>query len=143
MVNIVVVSHIRALAHGVKSLADSLLQCGELTTNRAVCVRIAAVGGIVGTDGQVAMGTSAEAILQAICGAWSDEGVLILFDIGSALLSTETALELLPDERRTRCRIADAPLVEGTIAAAMEASFGCDLDAVCAAAEAARQMQKL
>ena len=143
MVNLVVVSHIQELAHGAKALADSLMQCGELTTGNASRVQIAAVGGIVQADGQVGMGTSAETIVQAICGAWSDDGVLLLFDIGSALLSTETALDLLPDERRARCRIADAPLVEGTIAAAMEASFGCALDEVCAAAEAARQMQKL
>ncbi len=142
MVNIVVVSHVRELAHGVKALADSLMQCGELTTGRAACVQIAAVGGIVRADGQIGMGTSAEDVRQAICGAWSDEGMLLLFDIGSALLSTETALDLLTEAARARCRIADAPLVEGTIAAAMEASFGCDLDAVCAAAEAAREMCK-
>ncbi len=143
MVNIVVVSHVRELAHGVKALADSLMQCGELTTGRAARVRIAAVGGIAQANGEFGLGTSAETIVQAICGAWSDEGVLVLFDIGSALLSTEAALELLTEAERARCRIADAPLVEGTIAAAMEASFGCSLEQVCTAAEAARQIRKL
>lgn len=143
MVNILVVSHSRELACGVKALADSLLCCGELAADGMERVQIIAVGGVPEAGNRFAMGTSTHAIGEAICKLWNDDGILVLFDIGSALMSTEMALDLLADEQRARCCIADAPLVEGTIAAAMEASLGRPLNEVCEAAEAARQLQKL
>ena len=62
----------------------------------------------------------------------------MLCDLGSAILTAETALDFLDDEERARVRIVDAPLVEGGVAAAVAAESGDDLDAVVAAAESAR-----
>jgi phosphocarrier protein FPr len=59
------------------------------------------------------------------------EGVLALVDLGSALLSAEMALELLPAETRARVRLCPAPLVEGAIVAAVQSGLGSDLETVC------------
>ena len=62
----------------------------------------------------------------------------VLCDLGSAILTAETALDFLDDDVRARVRIVDAPLVEGGVAAAVAAEAGDDLDQVVAAAESAR-----
>ncbi len=69
--------------------------------------------------------------------------MLILVDLGSAILSAETALELLPDEQRERCLISNTPLVEGAVVAALEASLGHSLEDVNRAAEAVRNLDKV
>ena len=66
-----------------------------------------------------------------------------LVDLGSAVLNTEMALEFLPPEMAVRCQISNAPLVEGAITAALEASLGHDLDTVNQAAESAAHIQKV
>ena len=127
------VSHSARLAEGARELAEQVAQ-GD--------VPMLAVGGA--EDGS--LGTNAIAIAQAIESLAAAEGVdavLVLMDLGSAVLSAETALEQLDDEIRDRVRMADAPFVEGAVAAAVEASLGSDLDAVLATAEAARQQGKL
>ncbi len=83
------------------------------------------------------------AVLQALQKAWSPDGVLILADLGSAILSAETALEMLPSARQGHYRISNAPLVEGAIVAALEASLGESLETVNAAAEATRDLIKV
>ena len=70
------------------------------------------------------------------------DGVVIMVDLGSAVLSAETALEFLTDELRTRVKIADAPVVEGAIAATVEASLGSELAQVLRTAEEARNLKK-
>jgi PTS hybrid protein len=132
-VGFVLVSHSARLAEGARELAEQVAQ-GD--------VPMLAVGGA--EDGS--LGTNAIAIAQAIeslAAAEGVNGVLVLMDLGSAVLSAETALEQLDDEIRDRVRMADAPFVEGAVAAAVEASLGSDLDAVLATAEAARQQGKL
>ena len=71
------------------------------------------------------------------------EGVVILADLGSAVLSAETALEFLDEKLRKRVQIADAPILEGAISAAVEASLGSSLASVVATAEGARELHKL
>jgi len=95
-----------------------------------------------GVDDQT-IGTNAERIHEAIQAVYSPEGVLILFDLGSALLSTQLAIEMLPDEQQTHIKLSNAPLVEGAIVAVVEASLGHDLEQVNLAAEAAKDMQKI
>ena len=70
-------------------------------------------------------------------------GVLILFDLGSARLVAEMALEQLSAERRARILLSDAPIVEGAVVAAVEASIGSALPAVAATAHEAIGMQKI
>ncbi len=121
-VGLVIVAHSAQLAAGVAELA------GQMTKD---AVRIIAGGGA----GNGILGTSADVILTAIQAADDPDGVLILLDLGSAILSTEMALEMLDDEQRKRVTLTYAPLVEGAVTAALEASLGHSLAQVKAAAE--------
>jgi dihydroxyacetone kinase phosphotransfer subunit len=132
-VGFVLVSHSVRLAEGVRELAEQVAQGN---------VPLVAVGGA--EDGS--LGTNALAIAQAIESLSMEEeveGILVLMDLGSAVLSAETALEQLDEGLRDRVRMADAPFVEGAVAAAVEASLGSGLEAVLATAEAARKLGKL
>ena len=97
---------------------------------------IIAAGGI--DDG---IGTDAFKIQAGIEEADRGEGVLILADLGSAIMSAETAIDML--EREIRVVIADTPVVEGAVSAAVTASTGAGLDEVLEAAMEAREMHKL
>lgn len=129
MVGLVIVSHSAKIAEGVVELALQMAQGFE-------CIR--AAGGL--DDGEI--GTDAMRIMAAVEEVSSGDGVLILCDLGSAVMSAETAVEMLEDEG-IPVRIADAPLVEGAVIAIIEAAAGESLDAVCAAAESARLERKL
>ncbi|HZD38432.1 MAG TPA: dihydroxyacetone kinase phosphoryl donor subunit DhaM [Actinomycetes bacterium] len=128
-VGIVVVSHSAKLAEGVVEMASQM--AGE--------VRIRAAGGT--DDG--GMGTDATLIASAIAEADSGDGVLVVVDLGSAVLSAQLAIEeLVGAERRDRVRVADAPLVEGAVIAAIQSSTGSGLEEVDAAARGAASMSK-
>ena len=104
-------------------------------------VAVATAGGT--EDGR--LGTSAPRIVEAIrstldAGA---EGTLILLDLGSAALSLELALEDFEPADRARLRVSEAPLVEGAILAAVQASIGASLDEVAEAAASAASMSKM
>jgi dihydroxyacetone kinase phosphotransfer subunit len=73
------------------------------------------------------LGTSVEAIMAAIDAAWSDTGVAILVDLGGAETNSEMAIELQPAERQARIVVCNAPIVEGAVMAATEASGGAAL----------------
>lgn len=122
-VGIVLVSHSRLIAAGLEELAAQM----------APSVLFGTAGGR--DDGGV--GTSLTLITAAIDAVDSSAGVAVLADLGSAILTVQTALEFLPPERAERVRLADAPLVEGAVAAAVAAETGSDLAGVVAAAEAA------
>lgn len=130
MIGIVLVSHSAKLAEGVKELADGM-------TGGAV--KIAAAGG--GPDGS--LGTSAEMIGAAIEQVYSPHGVLVLMDLGSAVMSAETAIEFLDAERKEHVLLSNAPLVEGAVVAAVEASIGTALPQVEQAAVGASAMRKV
>lgn len=130
MIGIVLVSHSHLLAKGLQDMAIQMSQ------NR---VKIATAGGV---DDQT-IGTNAERIYQAIAEVYSAEGVLILFDLGSALLSTQMAIEMFPPEQQPQIKVSGAHFVEGAIVAAVEASLGHSLAEVNAAAEAVKDMQKI
>src|SRR5712691_7214897 len=121
-VGLVIVSHSTQLAAGVAELAGQMAQ-GKTP--------IATAGGAVDNT----LGTSADKILAAIQSLDDSDGVLVLLDLGSAILSTEMALEMVSDDLRSRIRLSFAPLVEGAIAAALEASLGHSLAEVQHAAE--------
>ena len=125
MIGIVVVSHSRALADAAVGLAAEMVA----EDKRPV---IAVAAGLDATT----FGTDAMAVSEAIGAADSADGVLVLLDLGSAVLSAEMALEFVDPEVAARVRLTSAPLVEGLVAAAVTASTGASLDAV--AAEAAR-----
>ncbi|HEX6024667.1 MAG TPA: dihydroxyacetone kinase phosphoryl donor subunit DhaM, partial [Solirubrobacter sp.] len=122
MVNLVLVSHSAKLAEGVAELAAEM-GGGE--------VAIEPAGGL--DDG--AIGTDAERVRAAIERVRSDDGVLVLMDLGSALMSAEIALEMLEDGGPVV--MTAAPLVEGAVAAAARARGGAALDEVAAEARGA------
>lgn len=129
-VGLVLVSHSARLGEGLRELVEQVAQ-GR--------VPLAVAAGAA----EDALGTNAIAIGEAIESLAGDDGVVVLLDLGSAVLSAETALEQLAPALRGRVRMADAPFVEGAVAAAVEASLGSDLEAVLAAAESARGQEKL
>jgi dihydroxyacetone kinase phosphotransfer subunit len=127
---LVLVSHSSQIADGAAALAREMGGSG---------VAIATAGGL---DDQGGVGTDAMRVVAALEAVWSEDGVLVLMDLGSALLSAEMALDLLEPERRTRIMLSDAPFVEGAVAAAVLAGTGADLEAVVAAATEARDAHK-
>jgi dihydroxyacetone kinase phosphotransfer subunit len=135
-VGLVIVSHSARLAEGVVELA------GQMSRGH---VRLVAAGGT--DDG--ALGTSLAKVLHAIESAdvsdasGASDGVLVLVDLGSAGLVAEMALEQLPERRRARVRLCDAPLVEGAVVAAIEASVGSTLEQVAATAQDAVHLKKI
>jgi PTS hybrid protein len=122
-VGIVVVSHSSKIAEGVVELAKQM----------APSVEIVPAGGT--DDGGI--GTSFDTISSAITAAQKGSGVVILCDLGSAILTAETAVDVLDDADKARVVIADAPVVEGTVAAAVAAETGGSLAEVTAAARGA------
>ncbi|MGY3945194.1 dihydroxyacetone kinase phosphoryl donor subunit DhaM [Aeromonas tecta] len=122
MIGIVVVSHSAILAAGLQALAAQLGSPARLLLAAGV------------DDPEHPIGTDAIAVMSAIEAADDGSGVLVLMDLGSALLSAETALELLPVELSARVRLCPAPLVEGTLAAVVAAGSGLSLDEVAAEA---------
>ena len=127
MVGIVVVSHSAELARGVTELASQVA---------GPEVRIEAAGG--GPGG--ILGTDDGLVRDAIRRANQGDGVIVLGDLGSAILTIRHVLER---SGNGHARLVDAPLVEGTVAAAVVASTGSALDDVAQAAEVARGASKL
>ncbi|MFN8110081.1 MAG: phosphoenolpyruvate--protein phosphotransferase [Thermoleophilia bacterium] len=123
MVGLVVVSHSYTLACGVVELAREM---------GGPDLRIEHAGGMDTPDH--AMGTDPTLILDAIQRASGDDGVVVLMDLGSAVLSAEMALELLPPEVADRVTLCPAPIVEGAVAAAVAARLGQSADEVAAEA---------
>jgi phosphocarrier protein FPr len=116
MIGIVVVSHSAKLAAGVCELANQMTQ-GQ--------VPLACVGGL--EDAEHSLGTDPVLVQQAIEAVYGEDGVLVLMDLGSALLSAEMALELLPAEYHDNVYLCEAPLVEGAVAAAVQALASNDI----------------
>ena len=113
MVGLVVVSHSAKLAEGVAELMRGMAGAD---------VQIATAGGMDLPDHP--LGTDASLIHRAISSVYSIDGVAVLVDMGSAIMSTELALEMLLPEQRANVVIVPAPLVEGAIAAAVQARLG-------------------
>jgi len=124
-VGIVIVSHSPLVAEGT---ADMVRQMVGDEVPLAWC----------GGDPGGGLGTSVEAILAAIDRAWSERGVAILVDLGGAETNSEMAVEMLPDDRRRLTVICNAPIVEGAVMAATEASSGASLGDVQKTAEELR-----
>jgi len=129
LVGVVLVSHSARLAEGLAELVR------ELGGDQ---VPVIAAGGM--DDGS--LGTSYGRIEQAVREADLGAGVLVLGDLGSALLTVKTVLDEGAGEE-SRAVLADAPFVEGAVAAVVTASAGGDLESVRAAAEEARLFRKL
>ena len=126
-VGIVLVSHSAELAQGAAHLAAQV--SGGMVT-------IIAAGGTDEGD----LGTSAAKVTRGLRLADSGAGVVVLPDLGSAVLTVRAVLE---DHGGQSVLLADAPFVEGAVAATVTAAAGGDIKAVAAAAEEARHVRKL
>mgnify|MGYP001240297151 CR=1 FL=1 len=125
MVGFVIVSHSETLANGVV----------ELTKMMADGVPIRAAG----LDG-AGFGTSYEKISNAIDEIYSDDGVIVLMDMGSAVMTAEMVLEAMPERKLV---LADCPLVEGAVAATVSAIAGSSLDQIMDELADVRELKKL
>jgi PTS hybrid protein len=121
-VGIVIVSHSPKVAEGTADMVRQMV--GDE-------VKLAWCGG----DPAGGLGTSVEAIIAAIENAWTDKGVAILVDLGGAETNSEMAIEIIGEPKSEKIRICNAPVVEGAVMAATEASGGALLGAVVATAE--------
>ncbi|ERT58027.1 MULTISPECIES: dihydroxyacetone kinase phosphoryl donor subunit DhaM [Megasphaera] len=126
MVGIVVISHSRKLAEGVVELAAAM----------ADTVRIVAAGGL--EDGSI--GTSFARISQAVEEAYSDDGVVLIMDMGSAVMTAEMVMETMTDRRLL---LLDCPVVEGAVFAAVEAAAGATLEEIADRIAEVREAKKL
>jgi PTS hybrid protein len=129
-VGLVLVSHSASIAQGVAELVGQVA---------GPDVRIDPVGG--GPEGS--LGTDGAEVLRALREAAKGEGSVVLMDLGSSILAVRAALQELAPDERSRLLLADAPLVEGAIAAGVAASIGASTEEVARAAEEARSAAKL
>jgi PTS hybrid protein len=127
LVGIVLVSHSASLAQGLADLAGQMA---------GPSVGIIAVGG----DPSGELGTDEDAVRVAVRRADRGQGVVVLADLGSSVL---TARHVLESRANGHARLADAPFVEGGLAAAVASSAGSSIEAVVDAAEGARGATKL
>jgi PTS hybrid protein len=121
-VGIVIVSHSLDIAKGTADMVRNMV---------GTAIPLAFCGG--NPDG--GLGTSIEKILSAIDEAWSERGVAILVDLGGAETNSEMAVEMLPENRRGKVKVCNAPIVEGAVMAATEAWGGASLEEVKRTAE--------
>ena len=121
-VGIVIVSHSPKVAEGAADMVRQMV--GD-------SVPLAWTGG----NPEGGLGTDVAAIIAAIERAWSDAGVAVLVDLGGAETNSEMAIEMLESSRREKVVVCEAPVVEGAVMAATEASGGATLDAVRRTAE--------
>jgi dihydroxyacetone kinase phosphotransfer subunit len=121
-VGIVIVSHSPKIAEGAADMVRQMV--GD-------SVPLAWTGG----NEEGGLGTDVAAIIEAIGRAWSDAGVAVLVDLGGAETNSEMAIEMLESSRREKVVVCEAPVVEGAVMAATEASGGATLDAVRRTAE--------
>jgi len=109
MVGMVIVSHSAKIAEGVKELASQM--AGE--------VLIASAGGT--EDGRI--GTDINKVIYAIKEVYSEDGVIVIFDLGSAYMNADMAIECLPESMKDKVEIIDTAIVEGAIVAAVQCSM--------------------
>jgi PTS hybrid protein len=131
LVGLILVSHSGTLVDGLRDMVAQVA---------GPDVPIETAGGT--EDGR--LGTSAPRISEAIRSVLDRVGsAVVLLDLGSAALSLELALEDLSAADRERVHISEAPLVEGAVLAAVQASVGASIEEVVAAAESAATMAKM
>ena len=128
MVCLVIVSHSYKIAEGIKDLALEMARDHK---------------GIYCAAGleDKSIGTDAVMIMDAIKNANDGDGVIVLADLGSGIISAETAIDMLDED--IKVKIANAPIVEGSIIAAIESSIGSDFDKVLEECEKTREFNKI
>ncbi|WP_303961847.1 dihydroxyacetone kinase phosphoryl donor subunit DhaM [Succinatimonas hippei] len=134
MIGIVVVSHSSKVAEGICDMVQ------QISSRDGEKLPIYPAGG----NAQGGLGTDPQRVLEAIKKADQGEGVVVLADLGSAVISSQAAISMLDEPLRSRVKIADAPVLEGAIGAGVEAASDdvSSLDLVVSTAEGSRQLHK-
>ena len=122
MVNILIISHSLKIAEGTKELAEEMKQND---------LKIEIVGGTA--DGK--LGTDPDQIEKNLKNMDYEDGIVVLADLGSAVMSFNMVKEWLPEKMQKKIKLADAPIVEGAVLGAIEASLGKNLEQVLAVIE--------
>lgn len=117
MVSILIISHSLKIAQGTKELAEEMKQAE---------IEIEIAGG--NSDGQ--LGTDADLIEKKLKNMDCRDGIVVLADLGSAVMTFNLVKEWLPESKQKLIRLADAPIVEGAVLAAVESSLGKSLEDV-------------
>lgn len=131
MIGLVLVSHSAKIAEGARELALQMTQD---------VVQIAVAGGMDDPDHPI--GTDPMKVLEAINAVYHEDGVIVLMDLGSALMSAETAIEFLEPAWQGNIHLCEAPIIEGSVAAAVQASIGSPLALVLEEARNALQAKQ-
>ncbi|MCR2044222.1 dihydroxyacetone kinase phosphoryl donor subunit DhaM [Anaerosalibacter massiliensis] len=129
MVGIVIVSHSSKISEGVV----------ELSSQMAGDVKVLSAGGT--DDGRI--GTDAIKIKESIEKANDGDGVLVFADLGSAVMNAQLAIDMLDEDLQKKVLIANGPIVEGAVVAAVQASIGNNLEEVKQSAEESKNMNKI
>ncbi|MCK0525826.1 MULTISPECIES: dihydroxyacetone kinase phosphoryl donor subunit DhaM [unclassified Anaerobiospirillum] len=134
MIGIVVVSHSTKVAEGICDMVQ------QISSRDGAPMPIFPAGG----NAQGGLGTDPQKVLDAIRKADQGEGVVVLADLGSGVISSQAAIAMLEEPLRSRVKIADAPILEGAVGAGVEAASDGEstLDLVVSTAEGARQLHK-
>ncbi len=127
---VVIVSHSELIARGLKDLVDEM--------NDGAVLVVAAGGADQGR-----LGTSAIKIQEAIESLEDCDHILVYADLGSSILSAETAFDLIDEDLAEKCLIVDCPIVEGALAGVVQANMSQSLEEVIAASEEARDAHKV
>lgn len=130
LVGIIAVSHSDKIAEGLDELARELVPRE---------VPLISIGG--SEDGRI--GTDIDEIVEAVKEIYNDDGVIIIGDVGSSLMNSKTALEVLMLEGFEKVVITNAPLVEGTMIAVVESNLGKDLEIIKEKIESKRLIELL
>ncbi len=129
MVGVIIVSHSAKLAEGLVEIVEEM--------NNGT-VQIAAAGGADG--GRI--GTSAIRIQNAIEAMEECDNILIYADLGSSIISSETAIDMLDDDLQEKVQIVDCPVVEGAFAGVVQATITDDVEEIIHVSEQARELHK-
>lgn len=129
-IGVVIVSHSEYIANGLKDLVNEM---------NDGTVPVIAAGGADG--GRI--GTSAIRIQNAIESLEDCDHILIYADLGSSVLSAETAIDIVDEDLAEKVQIVDAPIVEGALAGVVQATISDDVNEVIHVSEEARNTHKV
>ena len=129
-IGVVIVSHSEYIANGLKDLVNEMND-GSVPVNAAG-----------GADGG-RIGTSAIRIQNAIESLEDCEHILIYADLGSSVLSAETAIDIIDEDLAEKVQIVDAPIVDGALAGVVQATISDDVEEVIRVSEDARNTHKV
>lgn len=114
--NILLMSHSKQITNGLKEMIDQMNQSAEVSVH--------SLGGT--SDGE--LGSDPMPIIEVVNDAPEDAIFLVFADLGSAVMSSDLAKDMLEEEQQKRYHLVDAPLVEGAFAAAITASITDDVN---------------